>query len=97
LRLARKKEKIMKKEFNLVIVGVGGTRANYFIEDFGRGSHILKIKISKDRNFMDYPKEEVLSKSILEWEKKIFSPLVSQGDADLILALEMQEALRSLY
>lgn len=32
----------------------------------------------------------------LRFGKKVFSPLISQGRADLILALEMQESLRAL-
>lgn len=33
----------------------------------------------------------------IRFGKKIYSPLIGQGKADLVLGLEMQEALRALY
>jgi indolepyruvate ferredoxin oxidoreductase beta subunit len=96
LRFVRKKEKIMKKDFNLVIVGVGGQ------------GQITLLRILEEAALfenLDFKGSELHGLSQrggsvevhFRMGKEIFSPLVCQGDADLILALEMQETLRSLY
>lgn len=87
----------MKKEdFNIVIVGVGGQ------------GQVTLLKILAESAFFE--KKEVKTSELhglsqrggsvevqMRFGKNIFSPLVSQAGADLILALEMQEAQRALY
>jgi indolepyruvate ferredoxin oxidoreductase beta subunit len=86
----------MKKDFNLVIVGVGGQ------------GQITLLRILEEAALfenLDFKGSELHGLSQrggsvevhFRMGKNVFSPLVSQGDADLILALEMQEAPRSLY
>lgn len=87
----------MKKEnFNLIIVGVGGqgqlTLLNILQE--AALNENLEIKTSELHGLSQRGGAvEVQAR----FGKNIFSPLVCQGDGDLILALEMQEALRGLY
>ena len=84
------------KNFNLVIVGVGGQ------------GQITLLRILSEacltENY-DFKTSELHGLSQrggsvevhLRAGKIIFSPLVRQGDADLILSLELQETLRTLY
>jgi len=84
------------KNFNLVIVGIGGQ------------GQITLLKILAEaclaENY-DFKTSELHGLSQrggsvevhIRWGKIIFSPLVNQGRADLVLSLEFQESLRALY
>ncbi len=84
------------EKFNIVIVGTGG-----------QGLITLLPIIAEAALFEGY---EVRTSELhglsqrggsvevhIRFGQKIYSPLVSQGKADLILGLEMQEALRGVY
>lgn len=84
------------KDFNLVIVGVGGQ------------GQITLLKILAEAFFIenyDFKTAELHGLSQrggsvevhIRAGEMIFSPLVSQGGADLVLSLELQESLRALY
>jgi indolepyruvate ferredoxin oxidoreductase beta subunit len=96
LRFVRKKEKIMKKEFNLVIVGVGGQGQITLLRILEEAALIENLDF-KGSELHGLSQRGGSVEVHFRMGKEIFSPLVSQGDADLILALEMQEALRCLY
>jgi len=96
LRFVRKKEKIMKKDFNLVIVGVGGQGQITLLRILEEAA-LFENKDFKGSELHGLSQRGGSVEVHFRMGKEIFSPLVSQGDADLILALEMQEALRSLY
>jgi len=92
----RKKEKDMKKDFNLVIVGVGGQGQITLLRILEEAALFENIDF-KGSELHGLSQRGGSVEVHFRMGKEIFSPLVSQGDADLILALEMQEALRSLY
>ena len=87
---------MLNKNFNLVIVGVGGQ------------GQITLLRILSESCLMenyDFKTSELHGLSQrggsvevhLRVGKIIFSPLVSRGGADLILSLELQETLKALY
>jgi indolepyruvate ferredoxin oxidoreductase beta subunit len=96
LCLVRKKEKDMKKDFNLVIVGVGGQGQITLLRILEEAA-LFENKDFKGSELHGLSQRGGSVEVHFRMGKSIFSPLVSQGDADLILVLEMQEALRSLY
>ena len=84
------------REFNMVIVGTGGqgqiTLLKILAEACLAENHDLK---TSELHGLSQRGGSV--EAHLRFGKKIFSPLVSQAGADLILVLESQEALRALY
>ena len=86
----------MTKEFNIVIVGTGG-----------QGLITLLQVISEAARFQGYDVKTSELHGLsqrggsvevqIRFGKKIFSPLVQQKGADLIIALELQESLKSCY
>src|SRR4030043_2333488 len=91
-------QKMSKKaeQFNMVIVGTGG-----------QGLITLLQIISEAVVFEGY---DIRTSELhglsqrggsvevhIRFGKKIYSPLIAQGRADLIFGLEMQEALRGIY
>jgi indolepyruvate ferredoxin oxidoreductase beta subunit len=96
LRFIREKEKGMKKEFNLVIVGVGGQGQITLLRILEEAALFENIDF-KGSELHGLSQRGGSVEVHFRMGKNIFSPLVSQGDADLILALEIQETLRSLY
>jgi indolepyruvate ferredoxin oxidoreductase beta subunit len=85
-----------KSEFNLVIVGVGGqgqiTLLKILAEAAMAENHDLKTSelhgLSQRGGSVEVH---------LRFGREIFSPLVSQAGADLVLALERHEAPRAFY
>jgi indolepyruvate ferredoxin oxidoreductase beta subunit len=96
LRFVGKKEKNMKENFNLVIVGVGGQGQITLLRILQEAALIEK-KDFKGSELHGLSQRGGSVEVHFRMGKNVFSPLISQGDADLILALEMQESLRSLY
>ena len=86
----------MKKDFNLVIVGVGGQGQITLLRILEEAA-LVENKDFKGSELHGLSQRGGSVEVQFRMGKNIFSPLVSQGDADLILALEMQEALRALY
>jgi indolepyruvate ferredoxin oxidoreductase beta subunit len=87
----------MKPEtFNIIINGVGGQGQLTLLR-------ILAFSALKENLNVKWSELHGLSQrggSVevhLKFGKKIFSPLVCQADADFILSLEIQEALKALY
>jgi indolepyruvate ferredoxin oxidoreductase beta subunit len=96
LRFIREKEKIMKKDFNLIIVGVGGQGQITLLRILEEAA-LVENKDFKGSELHGLSQRGGSVEVHFRMGKNIFSPLVSQADADLILVLEMQEALGSLY
>jgi indolepyruvate ferredoxin oxidoreductase beta subunit len=86
----------MKKNFNLVIVGVGGQGQITLLRILEEAA-LAENKDFKGSELHGLSQRGGSVEVQFRMGKDIFSPLISQGDADLILALEMQEALNSLY
>ncbi|MFH1643506.1 MAG: indolepyruvate oxidoreductase subunit beta [Patescibacteria group bacterium] len=85
-----------KQNFNIVIVGVGGQGLITLTK--------ILAEAAKDEGY-DIRTSELHGLSqrggsvetLIRFGKKVWSPLVIQGGADLIIALEVQESLKSCY
>ncbi len=86
----------MKKEnFNIVIVGVGGQGQLTLLQLLAAAALAEKKNVKTSE--LHGLSQRGGSVEVHIRFGNVFSPLVSQGQADLILALELQEALRALY
>lgn len=86
----------MVKNFNLVISGVGGQGQITLLKILAEAALIENLDV-KTCELHGLSQRGGAVEVQARFGKGFFSPLVSEADADLILALEMQEALRSLY
>ena len=86
----------MNKDFNIVIVGTGGQGLITLLQIIAEAalSSGYDIKTSELHGLSQRGGSVEVH---IRFGKEIFSPLVSQAKADLILALEMQESLKALY
>jgi indolepyruvate ferredoxin oxidoreductase beta subunit len=84
------------KEFNLIINGVGGQ---------GLITLLRIISLASQEEGFDIKTSELHGLSQrggsvevhIRFGKKIYSPLISQGKADLVISLELQESLNGLH
>ena len=85
------------KNFNAVIVGVGGQGQITLLKILAQAalSENWDVKTSELHGLSQ--KGGPVEVHFRFGEKEIFSPLVKEGGADLIIALERQEALRACY
>lgn len=94
--LASKPKKKMNSEFNIVIVGTGGqgliTLLDVISETALAGG--FDVRTSELHGLAQRGGSVEVH---ITFGKKVFSPLVSQGEANLIIALEAQEALKACY
>lgn len=89
-------KKLKIKDFNIIITGVGGQ---------GLITLLKIITLAAQKEGYDLATSELHGLSQrggsvevhIRFGKEIFSPLVRQGGADLIISLEAQEALKSIY
>jgi len=83
-------------QFNMLIVGTGGQGQITLLQVLAEAalSEGREIKTSELHGLSQRGGSVEVH---LRFGKKIFSPLVSQGKADLILGLEMQECLKACY
>jgi len=84
------------KTFNLVIVGVGGQGQITLLKILAEAAFIENFDV-KTSELHGLSQRGGSVEVHIRFGKNIFSPLISQADADLILALEFQEAPRALY
>lgn len=84
------------RDFNIVIVGTGGQGQITLLQILAEAafSQGYDVKTSELHGLSQRGGSVEVQ---IRFGKKIFSPLVSQAKADLILALELHEALRALY
>jgi len=86
----------MNKNFNIVIVGTGG-------QGLITLNKILAVAATKEGFDVKTSELHGLSQrggsveTHIRFGKKIFSPLVKEGGADLVISLESQEAFRACY
>lgn len=85
-----------QKEFNIVIVGTGGQGQITLLQILAQAalSENWDIKTSELHGLSQKGGQVEVH---FRFGKGIFSPLVPEGGADLIIALERQEALRACY
>jgi len=84
------------KNFNLVIVGVGGQGQITLLRILAQAAFSEKKEV-KTSELHGLSQRGGSVEVQIRFGKNIQSPLVSQAGADLVLALEMHEALRALY
>src|SRR4030043_958319 len=91
-------QKMSKKaeQFNMVIVGTGGQGLITLLQI------ISEAAVSEDHDLRTSELHGLSQRGgsvevHIRFGKKIFSPMVAQGKADLILALEEQEVLNGVY
>lgn len=85
-----------KNNFNLVIVGIGGQGQLTLLRILAEAAFFEKKEI-KTSELHGLSQRGGSVEVQIRFGKNIFSPLVFQAGADLILSLEMHEALRALY
>jgi indolepyruvate ferredoxin oxidoreductase beta subunit len=83
-------------QFNIVIKGVGGQGLITLLQVIAEAafSEGYEVKTSELHGLSQRGGSVDVH---VRFGKKIYSPLIGRGKADLILGLEMQEALRGLY
>lgn len=85
-----------EKTFNIVIVGVGGQGQITLLRLLSEAV-LLEKKEVKTSELHGLSQRGGAVEVHLRFGKKVYSPLISQTDADLVIALELQESLRALY
>ena len=91
-------KKMNKKtnQFNMLIVGTGGQGQITLLQILAEAALLEGYNI-RTSELHGLSQRGGSVEAHLRFGQKIYSPLVSQGKADLILGLEMQEALRGIY
>jgi indolepyruvate ferredoxin oxidoreductase beta subunit len=84
------------KKFNLIIGGVGG-QGQILLSQILANSCILENYDVKTAETHGLSQRRGSIEVHLRFGKNIYSPLVKEGGADLIISLEKQEALRLAY
>lgn len=83
-------------QFNMLIVGTGGQGQITLLQILAEAALLEGYNI-RTSELHGLSQRGGSVEVHLRFGQKIYSPLVSQGKADLILGLEMQEALRGIY
>lgn len=86
----------MKKEFNIIISGVGGQGIITLTRILTEAALIERYNV-KSSELHGLSQRGGSVESHIRFGQKVYSPLVEQGRADLIISLEAQEALKSCY
>lgn len=84
----------MKQEFNIIITGVGGQGIITLLQVLAEAALLQGFEV-RTSELHGLSQREGSVSTHLRFGKKIFSPLIIKGKADLILALETTEALRT--
>ena len=83
-------------QFNMMIVGTGGQGQITLLQILNQAAFIEGYDV-KSSELHGLAQRGGSVEVHIRFGKEIFSPMVSQGKADLILALEMQETLKGSY
>lgn len=86
----------MKRDFNLIIVGTGGQGQITLLQILAQAAFLEGYEV-KTAELHGLSQRGGSVEVQVRFGKEIFSPLVSQAQADLVLSLEMHETLRALY
>jgi len=84
------------EQFNILIVGTGGQGLITLLQILAEAA-LLEGKDLKTSELHGLSQRGGSVEVHVRFGKKIYSPLVSQGKADLILGLEIQECLKAYY
>ena len=83
-------------QFSIVIVGTGGQGLITLLQIIAEAALASGFDV-KTSELHGLSQRGGSVEVHIRFDKKIYSPLVSQGKADLIIALEMQEALKAAH
>jgi len=86
----------MNKDFNIIIVGTGGQGLITLLKILAEAAKINGFDV-KTSELHGLSQRGGSVECHIRFGKKIYSPLVGAGDADLVLALEQNESLRAAY
>ncbi|MBZ9572579.1 indolepyruvate oxidoreductase subunit beta [Patescibacteria group bacterium] len=86
----------MKKDFNIILAGVGGQGIITLTRILAEAALIEKLDV-KTSELHGLSQRGGSVETHVRFGKKVHSPLVKQTGADLIISLEAQEALRACY
>jgi len=86
----------MKKDFNIVIVGTGGQGLITLLKILAEAAMLQGFDV-RTSELHGLSQRGGSVECHIRFGKKVFSPLVEAGGADLIIALEQNEALRACY
>lgn len=89
------KKNNMKKKFNIIISGTGGQGLITLLQIIAEAALIEGFDV-KTSELHGLSQRGGSVETHLRFGKEIYSPLVAQGTADLILSLEISEALKML-
>lgn len=83
-------------QFNIVVVGTGGQGLITLLQVIAQAAVFsgLDVKTSELHGLSQRGGSVEVH---IRFGKKVYSPLVAKGEADLVIALETQEALRAAY
>lgn len=84
------------KEFNLILSGIGGQGLITLIKIISQAAFLEGYDV-KTSELHGLSQRGGSVEAHVRFGKKIHSPLVRAGKADLVLALEMQESLKAIY
>ncbi|HHE67481.1 MAG TPA: indolepyruvate ferredoxin oxidoreductase subunit beta, partial [Candidatus Parcubacteria bacterium] len=90
------KKRNKNKSFNIVIVGIGGQGLITLLRIITEAANIEGIDLAGSE-LHGLAQRGGSVEVHVRFGKKVYSPLVKQGGADLIIALEAQESLRACY
>lgn len=85
-----------EKKFNIVIVGIGGQGLITLTRILAQAALFEGYDV-KTSELHGLSQRGGSVETSIRFGKKIYSPLIKRGGADLIIALEAQEALKSCY
>ncbi len=84
----------MNKNFNIIIVGVGGQGLITLVSIIDQAAFIESKQV-RSSELHGLSQREGSVETHIRFGEKIYSPLVYNGQADLIIGLEMVESLRA--
>jgi len=84
------------KTFNGIIIGTGGQGQITLLRVLTQAAKLENLEVSTSE-LHGLSQKGGTVEAHFRFGKKIFSPLVEEGEANLIIALEAQEALRTCY
>lgn len=86
----------MRKDFNIVIVGTGGQGLITLLKILAEAAMLQGLDV-RTSELHGLSQRGGSVECHIRFGKKVYSPLVGAGGADLVIALEQNEALRAAY